>query len=572
MTKIPFVFALLGFLLLLSACSAQKKPVKKLQIKGNVLYGGTFHFRSPEKVETFNPLEGTNLYSRNITYQIFETLLRTDLSTTRTVPHLAKSCNVDPTGKYYTLTIRDNVYFHPDPCFGDQPRKLTVKDVKFSLELACSNLPINKMAYLLVSKIKGARTFFLNSKSNLPFSGISGIKIIDSTTLTIELVAPYFGFKDILAHANLGMMAPEVYQTYKEDIGSHPVGTGPFRLKENNPHSIVLERYDKYWRKDQYGNQLPYLDKVVMTYSNNKKKELTDFQEGKIDCVLDIPVDQINFLLGSLQDAQKGQNVPHRVMSEPSMSVMYMGFACESREFRDPRVRQAFNLAVDRAEIINNYMSGEGWPAVHGFIPPLDFYPNDDVASFTVDVQRAKKLLAEAGYPNGKKFPALEVWVNSPEGNPNYKMVQGFVDQINEKLNLKLSIRVCNIAERDQAIANGNAKIWRAGWIADYPNPETFLSLFYSGNIGKRNTTINSFRFANAEFDQILDQAIREENEVVRNQMYVLCDQIIIDQAVVVPILTEDFIILLNDRVRNFKANSLEILDFSTIFMKPSLR
>ncbi|MBU2018485.1 MAG: ABC transporter substrate-binding protein, partial [Bacteroidetes bacterium] len=537
MRKINFVLALLGFILVHSSCENKKEPEKKIEIKGDVNYGGTFHFRSPEKIETFNPLEGTNLYTRNITYQIFETLLRTDLNTTRTVPHLAKTCEVDETGKYYTLTIRDDVYFHPDPCFGDQPRKLTVKDVKFSLELACSNLAINKMAYLLVSKIKGARTFFMNSKSNLPFSGISGIKIVDSTTLTIELIAPYFGFKEILAHANLGMMAPEVYQTYKDQIGDHPIGTGPFRLKENKPELLVLERSENYWRKDSHGNQLPYLDKVVMTYSNNKKKELSDFQKGKIDCVLDIPVDQINFLLGSLQDAQKGQNVPHRVLSGPSMSVMYMGFACESKEFRDPRVRQAFNLAVDRTEIVNNNMGGEGWPSVNGFIPPLDFYPNDDVESIIVDVEKAKQLLAAAGYPNGRNFPPLEIWVNAPEGTPNYKMAEGFMNQINEKLNLKLSIRICNISERDQAIGDGRAKIWRAGWIADYPNPETFLSLFYSGNIGKRNTTINSFRFVNREFDQILNQAIKESDEIVRNQLYVLCDQIIVDQAVVVPVL-----------------------------------
>ena len=428
------------------------------------------------------------------------------------------------------------------------------------------------MAYLLISKIKGAKGFHNNSKFSLPSSGVSGIKIIDNNTITIELIAPYFGFKEILAHANLAIMAPEVYQTYKDKIGEHPIGTGPFKLKESSSDYLALERNPNYWRKDKYGNSLPYIDGVKMIYSANKKKELIDFQKGKIDCVLDIPVDQINFILGSLLDAQKGQNMPHRVISEPSMSVLYMGFACKSNEFKDKRVRQAINLVVDRTKIVNNNMGGEGWPSVNGFIPPLDFYPNDDVKSFEVDIEKAKKLLADAGYPNGKNFPALEVWVNAKEGSQNYKMTEGFINQVNENLNLKLYIKVCTFAERDKAILDGRAKIWRAGWIADYPSPETFLSLFYSGNIGKRNSTINPFQYESKEFDKILDQAIQEEDEMVRNQLYVLCDQMIVDQAVVVPLLTEDFILLLNDRVRNFQANSLEILDFSSIFMKTNTR
>jgi oligopeptide transport system substrate-binding protein len=209
---------------------------------------------------------------------------------------------------------------------------------------------------------------------------------------------------------------------------------------------------------------------------------------------------------------------------------------------------------------------------MHGFIPPLDFYPNDDVTTFETNIEEAQKLLAQAGYPMGKNFPELQIWVNAPVGTPNYEMTRGFIDQINENLNVKLQIRVCNIFERDKAISTGEAKIWRAGWIADYPNPESFLSLFYSGNMGKRNSTINAFRYQNREFDQIFESANKEKDEIIRNQLYVMCDQIIANQSVVVPILTEDFTIVLNDRIRNFQANSLEVLDLSTIFIKDSSR
>lgn len=569
--NISFAFLAALIIVVLGSCGSTETELENQKKKANgpVSYGGYFRFQSPQLFEDLNPLEITNPYTRNITFQIFENLLRIDTKTMRPVPSLAKEIKLDESGKIYTLTIRDEVYFHEDPVFEGKRRKLNVNDVKFSLEMACSNLPINKAAFLLSTKIKGAKKFFNRSKKVLPKSGVQGIKILNDSTLQIELVEPFSGFKEILAHPNLGIIAPEAYLVYGNEMGKHPIGTGPFKLKKQSDVTIELARNEFYWRKDRWKNQLPYLDGILVRFSDNKKNELNDFQNEKLDCVLDIPVDQIGYLLGSLQDAQKGENVMHKVLSEPSMSMIFIGFACQSKEFSDIRVRQAFNMVVDKNQVVNQYLSGEGWPAKNGFIPPLDFFPNDDIKPLNYNVAEAQKLLAEAGYPKGKNFPELEVYVNGELGDPNYNMTKGVIDQINKNLGVNLSVKLCSAKERDLAVANGKAKLWRAGWIADYPNPESFLSLFYSRNINRSNSTINSFRFVNAEFDRIFEQANKEQDENLRNQLFALCDQIIIDQGVVIPVLTEDFIVFLNDRVKNFEPNSLEILDFSNTFIRP---
>lgn len=569
--RISFTLLTALIVAVLFGCNSGKSEDEnhKRKANGPVSYGGYFRFQSPQLFESLNPLEITNPYTRNITYQIFENLLRIDTKTMRPVPNLAKSIQLDENGKIYTLVIRNGVYFHPDPIFKVEKRELNVHDVKFSLEMACSNLPINKAAFLLTSKIKGAKKFFNQSKKIMPKSGVQGIKILNDSTIQIELVEPFSGFKEILAHPNLAIIAPEAYQVYGNEMGAHPLGTGPFILKKQNENEIELARNDRYWRKDRWSNQLPYLDGILVRFSDNKKNELNDFQNEKLDCVLDIPVDQINYLLGSLQDAQKGENVMHKVLSEPSMSMMFIGFACQSKEFSDPRVRKAFNMVVDRNLVVNQYLSGEGWPAKNGFIPPLDFFPNDDVKALNNDVEAAQALFAEAGYPNGKSFPEIEVYVNGIIGDPNYNMTKGVVDQINAHLGTQLKIKTCTAKERDLAVAKGIAKMWRAGWIADYPNPESFLSLFYSRNINRSNSTINSFRFVSREFDQIFEQANKEQEEGMRNQLFALCDQIVVNEGVVIPVLTEDFIIFLNDRVKNFEPNSLEILDFSDTFIRP---
>jgi peptide/nickel transport system substrate-binding protein len=555
-------------LFLLPSCGEEKEDAfRSIEAKGGVYYGGILKFQSPEKVEVLFPLAATNSYARNITCQMFETLLKTDMRTMRTVPNIAKSYTISEDGTTYSFNIRKDVYFHDDECFGGEGRRLTVEDVKYSLDLACSGLEINKASYLLENKIKGAKQFHSRSKNQMPKSGVSGIKVLNDSTIEIKLIEAFSGFEKIMSHNSLSMLAKEAVDMYGRNIDEHPVGTGPFVLETFTKDKITLKRFENYWRKDKFGNKLPYLDGVDMTYSEGKKEELESFRKEEIDLVLNIPVEQIDFILGSLVDAQNGENVIHKVMSEPSMSIMYIGFANESKEFKDVRVRKAFNMAVNRTELVNNWLGGEGWPAEHGFIPPLDFYPNDDVKPLKFDTLEAQRLMAEAGYPNGKGFPELEVYVNAKKNSPAYNMTMGALEQINNHLGTNLKIRLCSIGERDKAIATGQAKIWRAGWIADYAHPENFLNLFYSRNIGKNNT-INSFHYRSAEFDDILDQAMKEKDETIRNQLFVIADQKVVDDAVVMPILTDDLIVLVNVKVKNFIPNPMEILDLSTIFMK----
>ena len=292
------------------------------------------------------------------------------------------------------------------------------------------------------------------------------------------------------------------------------------------------------------------------------------FRKKEIDVVMEIPVEEIENILGSLQDAQRGLNVKHKIENESSMSMAYIAFACQSKEFKNENVRKAFNLAVDRQEIVNINLEGEGYPALNGFVPPMDIYPNNKVIGHPYNVELAKELLAKAGYPNGKNFPALSIYVNTKEGSKSHRMVQGVVNELNKNLNLHLKIKLCTIKEKDEAIASGEAKIWRGGWIADYPDPETFLSIFYGGNIHGADYLLNGFQFKNQDYDKLYEQALREVNPEKRNDLMVKCDQLLVDRCPVMPILTGDFILMVNARIRDFKTNSMEAIDFSKVYIK----
>lgn len=561
---VPKLIFALSLLLLFSCSENDTKPAVAL---GGASYGGELRFMSSEKITGLFPLSSEDVYEQRMTNQIFETLLKIDKNVNRVVPSLAESYMLNPESKTFTLKIRKGVYFHDDACFsGSQGRELTAEDVRYCLQFACSGLPENKIGNLLINKIKGAKKFHGQTKQTMEGQEVSGIQVVDDQTVKIMLEEAFVGFDKMLTHPNLGIFPKEAFEEYGNQVRRHPVGTGPFRLSAWDDKGIRLERNPKYWKKDAYGNQLPFLDKITLTYSKSKKDELLAFRKEKIDLILEIPADEIDNTLGTLKEAQAGKNVKHKVDSKNSMSVNYFGFANGSKPFDDVRVRRAFNLALDRNELVMHYLKGEGYPMINGFVPPLSGYPSEQVNGFAFDPARARTLLTEAGYPKGAGFPPLDIYVNTSEGSSTHMLVQGIQQQLRQHLNISLNIRLCSIKEREAAIQSGKAKIWKSGWLADYPDAENFLDLFYSGENSASGS--NPFHFTNAEFNAMLEAAMREKDEDRRTALLTRCDQILVDQAVVIPIFNDDFITMVNAKVRNFETNSMEILDFSTIFIK----
>lgn len=554
-------------LLFLVSCGGPEELEQKDAIGGK-MYGGKLKFLSAEKISSLFPAETGDVYSQRVTSQIFESLLKIDGESMEVVPSIAESYEQSTDAKSFTFKIRKGVKFHEDECFGGEAREVNAEDIKFALEYACSGLPNNTYSYLLVDKIEGAKQFNSASKKQLSQLGVSGIQVMGDDQLKIKLNAPSTDFVKILTHSGLGIFPKEAFEKYGKNIGKHPVGTGPFMLASMDEKGIVLKKNDHYWQKDELGNQLPFLGEIEINYVKDKKSELMAFRKQEIDLVLEIPVEEIENVFGTLQEAQAGKNVKHNVSAAASMNIHYVAFACESQEFKDPRVRKAFNLAVNRKEVVDLDLLGEGWPAMNGFVPKMQNYAADKVTGHSFNIATAQQLLAQAGYPKGKNFPVLDFYVNATKGSASYKMCQSVARQIKNNLGVTLNIKECTYDEKEAAIASGAAKIWRAAWIADYPDPENFLSIFYGKNIPSRSNTVNPYKFRNDEFDSNLEKALKETDDKKRSALLVKCDQILVDQAPVMPVLTEDFLVMTNARVRDFTINSMETLDFSRVYIK----
>lgn len=552
----------------LLSCSDSSEDLARKKAIGGAVYGGEFRFMSAEKITGLFPLQAIDIYASRVTSQIFDPILRLNPNNDKIEPSLAESFKVSADGKEYTLKVRKGVFFHDDDCFDGEGRELTAEDLKFTLDMACSGLKLNEVSSLLLERIEGGTTYYQKTSQKYVDGGVSGIQVIDKNTLKIKLVEPFAGFDKLLCYTGFGVFPKEAYDTYGTDIVNHPVGTGPFCLEEKTADKIKLVRNNNYWRKDEFGNQLPFLGSILVTYSTNKSSELKAFRNSEIDLVLEIPADQVDNILGSLHDAQLGKTVHHKVDVQQSASITFIGFNHKNKALQDKRVRQALNMAIDRNYLVETQLMGEGYPDEHGLIPNCSFFDASDVKGFKFDVAKAKSLLAQAGFEDGKNFPPLTLVVAGKKGSDREVLTRSIAKQLTENLGIAIKLQVVDSKKRDQMVMSGTADMWLTQWIADYPDGENFLNLFYSGKIKAQSRFINPFHYKSQEFNNLFNTMNKELDPKKRHILMVKADQTLIDDAAVMPILTDDFAILINSRVRNFETNALEIIDLSSIFIK----
>ena len=548
-------------IVLLASCS-QKSKLENTQALGGKTYGGSFRFMSLEKVKYLFPMHSMDIYSQRINTQIYESLFKETNDNQLVAPHLIKSYTKSDNGLLYTFNLKKGIYFHEDPCFEDKTRELTAKDVAFVLQFACSNSELNHLSHLLVSKIVGSEEYYRKSSNS-----ISGIRIIDSHRFSIALTQPFTNFEKLLSHPSLGMFPEEALKKYGDNILTHPIGTGPFILDKMTSNGISLNRNNRYWRKDKFGNSLPFLSRIEMKYGKDKNSELQAFQNNEIDIILNVPTENVTNLFGSLNEAQKGKNQKHKVYSRKSPRINYLAFSTQNKPFDDILVRKSFLSAIDPKQVTNDILMGEGTPATSGFIPEINGYISDTNYLIEYNPQRARSLLAQAGYPSGNGFPQLTLWVNTLSGTSTNLWTQNIAEQLKNNLGIDVNIKLCSFIERQNAIKKGEALFWKTGWIADYPDPESFVSIFYQ-KYSKLNPYWGNISCLNKNFDSTFAAYSLEKNQEKRNEFLNKCNQYIMEEAIIIPIYFEDLFVVYNLKIRDFTVNSIETIDLSSVYIK----
>ena len=561
-----FCFVSLSLLFVLSNGCTNNNPREKIG-KGNVRYGDTLSFFTQDVIGDLFPLFSTDIYSHRVSSQVFETLLKLDPSSSKVASNLVNKVRTSKDNKKLTLFLRDDVFFHEDPCFQSQANKLTAFDVKFSLDFACSNDPLNNSGQILCEKIVGGEEYYRSNK-NKEEKGVSGIKVINDYCIEITLKEPYVNFQKLLTSSIYGIFSKVAYSFYGKDIVKHPIGSGPFIFGERTAENLLLKFNPNYWKKDVYGNQLPYLNAIIVKRGKNKNTEFKHFRQRKIDVVFEVPSESLSDLLGTIQDAQNGGTITHRVLVAPGTRVSSIAFNLKKGPFTNPKLRRAFDYIINRVELCNRVLNGDGAPAQKGFAPQSNYYNNQNIRDREYNVSEAKKLLASSGIYDDPAFGTIKLFVAGKKESNVYKWCSYIAEELKIHLGINTEIISGSFSDREKAIANNEVDAWNVGWVADYPDPEGYFSLFYVKDKASP-LLLNLFpMLSSEEYNQYYYLATIEKNNEKRNLLFNKCDSIIKSEAIILPILIDDFVAIINLRVRNFKLSPLGLVDFSSVYIK----
>lgn len=546
----------------------QKAPL------GDVYYGGTFNFNEEEYFRSLFPHNIGEVGGHRIANMLYEGLVRLKQDSLTLEPCLAERWEVGKQATQYTLYLRKGVKFHNDPCFADgKGREVTAKDVKYCLDLLCSASPNNIGWDYVRGRIVGSEAHYkATQQGQKPEGGVEGIKILDDYTLQIDLTQPFSSFLYVLAMPFGYIFPQEAYEKYGIEMRIKAVGTGPFYIKTvRENETVILLRNPHYWDKDEYGNQLPYLNGVRFSFINDKMAELLKLKEGKLDMVFKLPfeiMDEIVDRKGNLQ----GEYQNFAFQDLVSMSIQYYGFLTDGKIFNDKRVRQAFCYAVNRDKIVNFTLKGSGVPGIYGFVPPaFALYDHKSLKGYNYNPAKAQALLAESGFPNGKNFPSVTLQINSG-GKRNEQVAEAVQKMLREVLNINVKITKVPFSQHLEMQETRKTDFWRAGWIADYPDPENFLTFLWSQHLPDKpeeRTYQNTFRYRNPMYDQAFAEALKVIDEKQRNDLYLKADQIALDDAPFLPLYYDKDKRLLQKYVRNFPQNPMEYRLLHKVYFVP---
>ena len=258
------------------------------------------------------------------------------------------------------------------------------------------------------------------------------------------------------------------------------------------------------------------------------------------------------------------------------MTVFYFGFQIQSDIFDKKEVRLAFNYAIDREKIVTYTLQGEGVPGIYGIVPPsFKEYDSKSLKGYTLDLEKAHKYMADAGYPDGKGFPKLTLQLNSGGYGRNIAIAEVIQKMLKENLNINIDLNVLPLAEHLERLETGKALFWRTGWQADYPDPETFLTLLYSKHIPdnlSEKSYLNSVRYKSEKFDSLFSAAMKEVDVKKRMNLYLQADQVAIDDAAIMPIFYDENYRLIQTYIKNFPVNAMEYRDMTRVYFVPEAK
>lgn len=525
---------------------------------GDVQYGGVLRISIKGAAPQLNPLVDNTITHHRIQQLVFEPLIKMSDNNQAWNNYLTKNIIVKNNGASVYIELKKNIRFAPNPCFKLTTNELQASDVAFSLSLACSNHPkVLKNPYL-ANLIVGGNEYYSKKTSPLKVN-VSGIQVLDKYRLKISLTGNYNHFLKMLSGPSFGIMSKAAAIFYADAFFDSPVGTGPFQLESNSNQKAVFVSNPNYWRKDKFGNKLPYLKKVDVSYNVSGMKANTLFLQNELDLLFDLPVDDLHNAFGTLNDAKSGRNPLHEIYLKDAAKVHFIQFDCTRPPFDNHNLRRAFALAIDTRAICDEVLRGDGTPLFKNFIPSsknqMEALYNSEEKTMEARIKEAKNLLSLAGYNEAMPLPTITFFIGATKGSIAYRWAKAIKEMLTQNLGVSI------VLSEEPFNNNQNFAIWRNGWVGDYWGAESYLRIFYS-------PAQQPLFFKNKDVDELYRASILAGGAEQKQAAEELCEKKIIQQQALIPIYCEGFIVVNQLRLRGLKLNETGLLDYATLFIK----
>jgi peptide/nickel transport system substrate-binding protein len=300
------------------------------------------------------------------------------------------------------------------------------------------------------------------------------------------------------------------------------------------------------------------------------KTQLLEFKQGTLEESYRVPSEFFSDIVDIASGKAKGDYADFQLLSVPALATQYYGMMTQSDVFSDKRIRQAFCYAIDRERIINFVLKGQAAaPAHYGLVPPvMPGYPAKNINGYTYDVEKARALLAEAGYPNGQNFPPVTLQVNAGGGR-NIQVAEAIQGMLTESIGVNVELKQVEFARHLDEIDAGRAAFYRLGWVADYPSPENFLNLLYGGLVPDSlsdPSPINSVRYKNPIFDSLFQTALTTVDREKRMELYAEAEQVAVADAPMMFIFYDQDYRFLQPYVEGYVNNAMDRRNYKFVW------
>ncbi len=456
-------------------------------------------------------------------------------------PAIASSWEISENAKVYTFQLRTDVFFHTHALFGpEKTRNVTANDFVFSFDRLRDPKLASPGAWVL--------------------QNVESYKALNTHSFQITLKTPFPAFLGLLTMKYCSVVPKEIVEHYSADFRSNPIGTGPFKFKRWEENiKLIFRKNENYFETDKSGEKLPHMEAVAITFLADKQSEFLQFVQGNIDYITGLDASYKDDILRADGVLKQSYTSTVKMLRAPYLNTEYLGFYMDSElpEYQSELIRQAVNYGFDRVKMMKYLRNGIGIPAIGGFIPK-GLPGHNEGAGYDYQPERAKQLLETYRNESGNSEPEIILTTTS-----NYLSFSEFIQRELQSIGLTIRIEVLPPSSLKSAKANGKIDLFRASWVADYPDAQNYLSLFYSGNFAPNGP--NYTHFKNEQFDALYEQAMLETNQEKRINLYQKMDSLVIHKAPVVVLFYDEVIRFTSIDIEGLGINPTNLLELKNV-------